>query len=66
MMSFPVEENVFTYFFIFKIKIFGKLGPVPGGGPRLDRQARIQFKQVYFGVFSTSRFVPPSLSLDWT
>ena len=37
-----------------------------GGGPRLDRGARIQVGQVHFGVFSMSRFVPPALSSDWT
>ena len=36
-----------------------------GCGPRLDRQARIQFGQVHFGVFSTSRVVPLALSSDW-
>ena len=43
------------------------LGPMPptGGRPRLDRRVRIQFRQVHFGVFSTSRFVPPALSSDW-
>ena len=43
------------------------LGPMPptGGGPRLDRRVRIQFRQVHFGVFLTSRFVPPALSSDW-
>ena len=28
-----------------------------GGGPRLDRRARIQFGQIHFGVFLTSRLV---------
>ena len=37
-----------------------------GGGPRLDRRARIQLGRVHFGVFSTSRFVPPALSSHWT
>ena len=36
-----------------------------GGGPRLDRRVRIQLGRVHFGVFSTSRFVPPALSSDW-
>ena len=27
-----------------------------GGGPRLDRQVRIQLGRVHFGVFSMSRF----------
>ena len=27
--------------------------------------ARIKFKRVHFMVFSTSRFLPPALSLDW-
>ena len=41
------------------------LGPLPlGGGPRLDRRARVQFGRVHFGVFSTSRSVPPALSSD--
>ena len=35
------------------------------GGPRLDRWVRIHLGQAHFGVFSTSRFVPPALSLDW-
>ena len=30
-----------------------------------DHGARIQFKPVHFGVFSTSRFTPPVLSSDW-
>ena len=33
---------------------------------RLDRRARIQLERAHFGVFSTSRFVPPTLSSDWT
>ena len=37
----------------------------PGGGPRLDRWARIQSGRVNFGVFSTSRFVPSALSSDF-
>ena len=36
-----------------------------GGGPRLDRWARIQSGRVNFGVFSTSRFVPSALSSDF-
>ena len=36
-----------------------------GGGPRLDRWARIQSGGVNFGVFSTSRFVPSALSSDF-
>ena len=38
----------------------------PGGGPRLDCQAGIQFGRVHFGVFSTSRFMPLALSSDLT
>ena len=33
---------------------------------RLDRQARIQFRRIHFGVFSMSSFVPPALSSNWT
>ena len=36
-----------------------------GGRPRLNRRARIQLGRVHFGVFSTSRFVPPALSSDY-
>ena len=44
-----------------------KLGRMPtGGGPRLDRRARIQFRRVHFDVLSTPRIVPPALSSDWT
>ena len=44
-----------------------ELGPSrpTGGGPRLDRSARIQFGRVHFGVFSTSCFVPPARSSGW-
>ena len=35
-------------------------------GPRLHCLAKIQFGRVHFGVFSTSRFLPPALSSDWT
>ena len=42
------------------------LGPMPGGGPRLDRRVRIQLGRIHFVVFSTSRFVPLALSSDWT
>ena len=38
----------------------------PYAGPKLHCLAKIQFGQVYFGVFSTSRFLPPALSSDWT
>ena len=31
-------------------------------GRRLNCRARIQFRRVHFGVFSTSRFAPPALS----
>ena len=48
----------------FLVRIFYRcfplipLGPMlPGGGPRMDHRARIQFGRVHFGVFSTSRFV---------
>ena len=34
-------------------------------GLELDPRARIQFGRAIFGVFSTSHFVPPSLSSDW-
>ena len=46
---------------------FGPLGPIrpTDGEPKLDRRARIQFGRVNFGVFSTSRFVPPALSSEW-
>ena len=30
-----------------------------------DPCARIQFRQLHFGVFSTPRFAPPPLSSDW-
>ena len=33
---------------------------------RRDRGAKIHFKGVHFGVFSTSRFAPLALTSDWT
>ena len=33
---------------------------------RRDRGAKIRFKRVHYGVFSTSRFAPLALSSDWT
>ena len=54
-MEFLAVE--FNSFFIYQV-----LCRPTGGGPRLDRRARIQFRRVNFGVFSTSRFVPSALS----
>ena len=53
---------------LWTFNCFIKLGPMPpyGRRPRLDRQVRIQLGRVHFGVFSTSPFVPPALSSDWT
>ena len=59
--------GVFAVIMIGMIIIFLLCCPT-GGGPRLDHRARIHFRQVHFGVFSTSCFVfvPLTLSSDWT
>ena len=51
--------------YALKVSRYWVLCRPSGGGPRLDRWARIQSGQVNFGVFSTSRFVPSALSSDF-
>ena len=58
----PICICVFVFVFLFLFLFL--LGPKPpkGSGPRLDCRVRIQLGWVHFGVFSSSRFVPPALS----
>ena len=55
-------KNLKSEIYILDIQPFMVIGLAIA---RLDRRARIQFGQVHFGVFSTSRFAPLALSSDW-
>ena len=59
----PAHVNDTILLRIIIIIIITRPKPARPGGQ--DREARIKIKQIHFGVFSTSCFVPPALSSGW-